>query len=65
ALSNFSGPVIDFRRLTGEFATATAVAAVAGIHWLATGNPTLAPAGKGVLLLGLGRFITATPICPP
>jgi len=27
----FSGPVIDFRRLTGEFATATAIAATMAV----------------------------------
>ncbi|BBO81607.1 hypothetical protein DSCO28_21730 [Desulfosarcina ovata subsp. sediminis] len=71
--SGFSGPIIDFRPLTGEFATATAIAAVAGIHWVNTGTCAAGEAGghpvnldgKGVLLLGLGRFITATSICAP
>ena len=72
-ISGFDGPVIDFRRLTGEFATATAIAAVAGVHWVATdtvGAPGVGQNpqplnGKGVLVLGLGPTITATTICPP
>lgn len=73
AAGRFCGPVIDFRRLTGEFATATAIAAVAGVESVARnhiGDPRLEyqPAslnGKGILLVGLGRFITAIGISPP
>lgn len=72
-LGDFHGPVFDFRRLTGEFATATAIAAVAGVHWVetgitgATGNcrPPRPLNGRGVLVLGLGPYLTATTICPP
>jgi 3-oxoacyl-[acyl-carrier-protein] synthase-1/3-oxoacyl-[acyl-carrier-protein] synthase II len=73
AAGRFNGPVIDFRRLTGEFATATAIAAVAGVESVARnqiGDPRLEyqPVGlngKGLLLIGLGRFITAIGISPP
>lgn len=72
-LSGFRGPVIDFRRLTGEFATATAIAAAVGVHWVATGTAGASEHGgapyplngKGVLVLGLGRYLTATVISPP
>jgi 3-oxoacyl-[acyl-carrier-protein] synthase-1/3-oxoacyl-[acyl-carrier-protein] synthase II len=72
-LTGFNGPVIDFRRLTGEFATATALAVTAGIDAVSSntmGNvaSTQAPIsldGKGVLVLGLGKFITAIRILPP
>ena len=73
AASRFSGPVIDFRRLTGEFATATAIAAAAGVDSVTRnriGDPKVGyqPVclhGKGILLVGLGRFITAMRISPP
>jgi 3-oxoacyl-(acyl-carrier-protein) synthase len=73
AAGRFSGPVIDFRRLTGEFATATAIAAAAGVDSVTRnriGDPKVGyqPVclhGKGILLVGLGRFITAMRISPP
>ncbi len=73
ALSGFNAPIIDYRRLTGEFATASAVATVMAVDFLEKGTipPSLAGQGrsslkgKGVLLLGLGRFITAVRIKAP
>jgi len=68
ALSRFDGPVIDYRRLTGEFAAASAVATVLAAEMVSQGSvpgPLVggtdqALNGKGVLVLGLGDFITAT-----
>jgi 3-oxoacyl-[acyl-carrier-protein] synthase-1/3-oxoacyl-[acyl-carrier-protein] synthase II len=66
------GPVIDFRRWVGQFAAASAVAAVAAGRWVARGrlpkslcdgaDPELG--GRGILLLGLGASITAVEVLP-
>ncbi len=70
ALAGFSGPVIDYRKIIGEFASASAVGVVLaerftragvvpkGVH----GPESLTLSGKGVLHLGLGRFITAVEV---
>jgi 3-oxoacyl-[acyl-carrier-protein] synthase-1/3-oxoacyl-[acyl-carrier-protein] synthase II len=63
-------PVIDYRKITGEFASAAAVAAVIALECVRAGAVPAAvhPAGpcllhnKAVLLLGLGRCITAVEI---
>lgn len=68
--TGFNGPVIDYRRYVGEFASASAVAAVLAVALLKTGKIPHALAekesvdlrGKGILLLGLGHFITAAAI---
>ncbi len=70
SLTGFNAPIIDYRRLTGEFATASAVAAVMAVDFLKRGSipPSLAGQSqnslkkRGALLLGLGRFITAVRI---
>ena len=61
------GPIIDYRTFTGEFASASAVAAVlalrfvqAGeIHEGLTGKNPFHLKGKGMLAIGLGNFVTA------
>jgi 3-oxoacyl-(acyl-carrier-protein) synthase len=61
-------PVIDFRRLTGEFGSATAVAAALAVRLVQDGKISgcladgvqISLNGKGILLLGLGSFLTAT-----
>lgn len=53
AHTNFSGRVVDFRRLTGEFATATAVAAATAADLVASG------ATRGALILGFGEALSA------
>lgn len=63
----FSGPVIDFRKFTGEFGSATAAAAALAVRFVRNGkipgylsDGMETPLnGKGILLLGLGRFLTA------
>jgi 3-oxoacyl-[acyl-carrier-protein] synthase-1/3-oxoacyl-[acyl-carrier-protein] synthase II len=65
--SGFEGPVIDYRRLTGEFASASAVAAVLAVCFAREGKIPEALSGrksscldgKGILILGLGKFVTA------
>ncbi len=60
-------PVIDYRKVTGDFASASAVAAAIAVECVRAGSLPAAvhPAGpvmlhnKAVLLLGLGRCITA------
>ncbi|MCG6881478.1 MAG: beta-ketoacyl-[acyl-carrier-protein] synthase family protein [Deltaproteobacteria bacterium] len=67
-ITGFNGPLIDYRRYVGEFASASAVAAVLAAALLRTGKipDTLTEKegvdlnGKGILLLGLGKFVTAT-----
>jgi len=65
--ADFSGPVIDFRKFTGEFGSATATAVALAVRlvrngkipgYLSSGTETPLQ-GKGILLLGLGSFLTA------
>ena len=63
----FSSPVIDYRKFTGEFGSATAVAAALAVRFVQDGKiPSylsdgmeIPLKGKGILLLGLGSFLTA------
>jgi 3-oxoacyl-(acyl-carrier-protein) synthase len=67
AMSRFAGPVVDYRRLLGEYASASAVAAVVALAWVEAG--ALPPAlcrdaapplnGRGILVLGLGADLAA------
>ena len=49
-------PVIHYRKFTGEFASASAVAAVMAVHLLESGEIV---SGKNILILGFGKNITA------
>jgi 3-oxoacyl-(acyl-carrier-protein) synthase len=49
-------PVIHYRKFTGEFASASAVAAVMASYLL---EENIVEAGKNILLLGFGRNLTA------
>ena len=72
-ITGYSGKVIDFRRLTGEFATSTAVATVyaaalvqaerAPARTIEQGVPD--PQAEAVLILGLGPVLTAIEVCAP
>lgn len=70
--SGFEGPVADYRRWTGEFASASAVAALMAARCIQRGEipgKTVGRAvqslqGQGILLLGLGEFITAVEVMP-
>jgi 3-oxoacyl-[acyl-carrier-protein] synthase-1/3-oxoacyl-[acyl-carrier-protein] synthase II len=68
--SGFSGSVIPYRQFTGEFASASASAAalavtVCKVGEIPSGLAGPAPMGlqgKGILMLGLGRYVTAMEI---
>ena len=75
AATDLNAPVIRYRELTGEFASASALATALGISFLVKGGvpATLtgghplrldAPHSK-ILLLGLGQQITAMELCRP
>ena len=65
--ADFNCPVIDFRRFTGEFGSATAAAAALAVRLVRDGKIPGSLScgvesslnGKGILLLGLGNFLTA------
>ena len=65
--SGFSGPVIDYRGFVGEFASASAVATVLAARFVKRrkipggvwGTADVDLKGKGILVLGLGGYITA------
>jgi 3-oxoacyl-[acyl-carrier-protein] synthase-1/3-oxoacyl-[acyl-carrier-protein] synthase II len=62
----FKGPVIDYRRFVGEFASASAVAAVIALSLLErgavpgplAGGRECPLEGRGILLLGLGATLS-------
>jgi len=73
AESGFEAPVIDYRRAIGQYAAASAVAAVLALR-LVQGQAVPAAlaggvehplAGKNVLLLGLGAYLSAVRIALP
>lgn len=67
SLSGFTNPIIDYRKFTGEFASASAVASVLAFRFAQNGEipkrlcggNTFSLDGKGILILGLGNFVTA------
>jgi len=70
SMSGFEGPVIDYRNITGEFASASAVASVLAIGCLERGGlpgnlwrgKSVPLNEKGILLLGLGDRVTAVEV---
>jgi len=66
-MSGFKGVVIDYRKYTGEFASASAVAMVMAVNLLLDGRiPGSLCEGadrllgsKGALVVGMGDYITA------
>ena len=71
--SGFTGPVIDYRRFTGEYASASATAAVLAVQFVQTGEfpealsggkPPQRLDGKGTLVIGRGRYVTAMAVQP-
>ncbi|MBW1705192.1 MAG: beta-ketoacyl-[acyl-carrier-protein] synthase family protein [Deltaproteobacteria bacterium] len=68
--SGFKAPVIDYRKFTGQFASASAVAAVLAIRLAQgreipkefCGKEAVDIHGKGILIIGLGNFVTAVEI---
>jgi 3-oxoacyl-(acyl-carrier-protein) synthase len=67
-LTGYTGKVVDYRRLTGEFATAASVATVFAAG-LVSGDCALPPgpiaALTAVLVLGLGSTLTAIEVARP
>jgi len=71
-LTGYSGDIIDYRSLTGEFATSAAVATVFAAALVQAGkipNSTASlsetlPAGKSALILGMGSALSAIEVCP-
>jgi 3-oxoacyl-(acyl-carrier-protein) synthase len=67
-LTGYTGNVVDYRRLTGEFATAASVATVFALS-VVTGDYALPPgpitAITAVLVLGLGSALTAIEVARP
>jgi 3-oxoacyl-(acyl-carrier-protein) synthase len=72
ALSGFKGGILDYRSLTGEFATSAAVAVVFAVSMVHSGLIPLPfrngaggdPQAGSVLLLGLGSALTAIEVGP-
>lgn len=72
SLTGYPHPSIDYRRYIGEFASASAVAAVLAVSFVQADEipenicyPQRTPLlGQGVLVLGFGHFITAVEILP-
>ncbi|RJP82354.1 MAG: 3-oxoacyl-ACP synthase [Desulfobacteraceae bacterium] len=70
--TGFNLPVIDYRQYSGEYASASATAAVFGIRLLQSGRIPAPLAGendillqgKGILLIGTGTFVTAIELLP-
>ncbi|SEM44817.1 3-oxoacyl-[acyl-carrier-protein] synthase-1 [Syntrophus gentianae] len=68
--TGFTGPVLDYRKVIGEFASASAVATVLGVSFLREGEIPAAlndgqafPLnGRGILVLGLGSEVSAVEI---
>jgi 3-oxoacyl-(acyl-carrier-protein) synthase len=66
-MAGYSGEVIDYRRLTGEFAASTAVATVFAASWVQARQASGATSGRrapasragAVLILGLGPVLSA------
>jgi 3-oxoacyl-(acyl-carrier-protein) synthase len=71
-MTGYTGKVVDFRRLTGEFAASTAVATVFATASIQQERDSFAEAaqsgsrldGKAVLVLGLGSVLTAIEVSP-
>jgi 3-oxoacyl-[acyl-carrier-protein] synthase-1/3-oxoacyl-[acyl-carrier-protein] synthase II len=70
ACSGFTLPVIDYRKIFGEFASASAVAVFMAVHFTQTGTIPGALcngrftrlADKGILVLGFGNHVTAVEV---
>ena len=70
--TGFKSPIIDYRSMIGEFATASAVAAVLAVRFAAAGSIPSGPIagsdqphqlnGKGGLIIGLGRYLTVVEV---
>lgn len=72
SVTGFEGSVVDYRRWTGEFASASAVAAFLAAQCIQRneipeqmrGQEFCSLSGRGILVLGLGDFVTALEVMP-
>jgi hypothetical protein len=72
SLSGFNHPVIDYRKITGEYASASATATVMAVKFLQEGqipeplceDKPVELGEKGALIIGTGDFITALEVMP-
>jgi hypothetical protein len=72
SMTGYPHPVIDYRQFVGEFASASAVAAVLAVSFAHSGEipanisspRPVSLRGLGVLLLGFGNHMTAVEITP-
>ena len=70
SVTRYPHPVIDYRRLTGEFASASAVAAVLAVSFVKAGivpeniclQRPVRLQGRGILVIGFGDYVTAVEI---
>ena len=70
SLTGYKKPVINYRKIIGEFASASAVAAVMAVKFMEDGRipgslmngDTLHLNERGALIIGLGDFITAVEV---
>jgi len=71
--TGFRGPVIDYRKWTGQFGSASAVATALAVHFVRQGSVPASLCGgtadkldgRSLLVLGLGSFVTAVEIGAP
>ena len=72
SITEFNNPVIDYRDLIGEFASASAAAAVLALNLLKQNtipaalcnNKICKIDNKGILIMGFGNYITAVEVLP-
>ena len=72
AQTGFKGPVIDYRKYTGEYASASATATVLATRLVQSadvpaelgGEKPGCLSGRGALVIGLGRHVTAIEVLP-
>jgi 3-oxoacyl-(acyl-carrier-protein) synthase len=72
-ITNVHMPVVDYRQYIGQFGSASALAAAIAVQVILDGSIPAAFTGFGnqplacpeVLILGLGRTVTAMECCPP
>jgi 3-oxoacyl-(acyl-carrier-protein) synthase len=64
--TGYEGPLIDYRRQTGDFATAAALATVWAAALKDPRRPDTAadPSDKGILILNLGTVVSALEVAP-
>ena len=75
ALSNLTAPIIEYRKITGEFGSASAVATALAASFLESGiipgalidGNDIDITGKTskILILGLGEYVTAMELSTP